>query len=48
MIFNVSITTPTMMMIEVPPKDTSALNTPLKNIGTNAINASPIAPINTM
>ena len=27
------------MMIDVPPNDTSAPNTPLKKIGTNAINA---------
>ena len=37
---SVSITTPTIMMMDVPPKDTSAPNTPLKKIGTNATNAS--------
>ena len=34
-----------MMMMDVPPKDTSALNTPLKKIGINATNANPTAPI---
>lgn len=27
-----------MIMMDVPPKDTSALNTPLKKIGINATN----------
>mgnify|MGYP002508624894 CR=1 FL=1 len=40
----VSITTPTIIMIEVPPNETLALNTPSKNIGTNATNARPTAP----
>ena len=36
------------MMMDVPPNDTSALNTPLKKIGTNAIIERPTAPIKTM
>ncbi len=44
----VSITTPTIIIIDVPPNDTFALNTPLKKIGITAQIESPTAPINTI
>lgn len=44
----VSITTPTMMMMEVPPKDTFALKIPLKKIGSTATTVNPAAPIKMM
>ena len=40
--------TPTMMISDVPPKDTLAPNIPLKNIGIIATIISPTAPINTI
>ena len=43
--FSVSRITPTIIMIEVPPKDTFAPNTPLKKNGITATMVSPAAPI---
>ena len=46
MAFKVSKTTPTMMIKEVPEKEILlTLNTPEMIMGTNAIIASPVAPI---
>ena len=44
----VSMITPQIMMSDVPPNETSALNLPLKKIGMIATMISPIAPIRTM
>ena len=44
----VSKTTPTTMMIDVPPKDTCAPNTPLKKNGMIATITRPAAPIKMM
>ena len=41
----VSRTTPTTIMIDVPPKETLAPNTPLKKIGIKATIINPVAPI---
>ena len=42
----VSRITPTTMMMDVPPNETLAPNTPLKKNGTTATIVSPAAPIN--
>ena len=41
----VSSTTPTIMIIDVPPKETFALNSPENTTGISATTVSPIAPI---
>lgn len=41
----VSRTTPEIMMMDVPPKDTFAPKYPLKKIGINAIIHNPTAPM---
>ena len=46
--FNVSSTTPTIMMMDVPPKDTEAPKAPLNTIGIVQTIRSPIAPIKIM
>ena len=44
----VSSITPTTMMSDVPPNDTSAPNTSENTIGTRAATVRPQAPINIM
>ena len=47
--FKVSSTTPTIMMMEVPPKDREdSEKIPVMKIGTTATMVKPMAPINTM